>query len=61
MRRRCCKNGTGAPLAWPCFFLSGDLASYGLQFEKYREIVLAAAPVALATAYSEMVQAFYRR
>jgi hypothetical protein len=61
MLRRCCKNGTGAPLAWPCFFLSGDLASYGLQFEKYRETVLAAAPVALATAYSEMVQAFSRR
>jgi hypothetical protein len=43
-------------------FLSGDLASHGLQFEKYRETVLAAAPVALATtAYSEMVQEWFRR
>jgi len=61
MLRRCCKNGPGVPLVWPCFFLCGELASHDLRFEKYRETVLAAAPVALATAYSEMLQELSRR
>jgi hypothetical protein len=37
MLRRCCKNGPGVPLVWPCFFLSGELASNDLLFENDRE------------------------